>query len=79
MELLELNKYSLKSYPHGIFKNLIPLPNATIFNLINFNLDGFNQSNFDFSKIKEVKIDNIGMNRENNYINFLNNLLIWKY
>ena len=75
MELLELNKYSLKSYPHGIFKNLIPLPNATIFNLINFNLDGFNQSNFDFSKIKEVKIDNIGMNQENNYINFLNKFI----
>ena len=72
-ELLELNKNSLKSYPHGIFKYLIPLPNATIFNLINFNLEEFNQSDFNFSKIKEVTIDNIELNQENNYINFLNN------
>ena len=72
-ELLELNKNSLKSYPHGIFKHLIPLPNATIFNLINFNLEEYNQSDFNFSKIKEVTIDNIELNQENNYINFLNN------
>ena len=72
-ELLELNKNSLKSYPHCIFNYLIPLPNATIFNIINFNLDEFNQKDFNFSKIKEVIIDNIGINQENNYINFLNN------
>lgn len=72
-ELLELNKNSLKSYPHGIFKYLIPLPNATIFNIINFNLDEFNRENYNFSKIKEAIIDDIGMNQENNYINFLNN------
>ena len=72
-ELLELNKNSLKSYPHGIFKYLIPLPNAKIFNIINFNLDESNQKDCNFSKIKEVIIDNIGINQENNYINFLNN------
>lgn len=70
--LLELNQNSLKVYPHGIFKNLIPLPNATIFNLNGLNIEEFNESNYNFSKIKKCFVGYIELNQENNYINILN-------
>ena len=70
--ILELNKNSLKIYPHANFKYLIPLPNASIFNLIDLNLECFSYFNYEFSKIKEAEVDNIELNQENNYLNFLN-------
>ena len=70
--LLELNKNSLKIYPHGIFKYLFFLPNANIFNLFDLNLENFEESNYDFTKIKKVVIENIEYNQENNYIKLLN-------
>ena len=70
--LIELNKNSLKLYPHGIFKYLYFLPNATEFNLIDLNLEGFDESSYYFSKIKNAYVDNIELNQENNYIKLLN-------
>ena len=69
--LIELNKNSLKVYPHCKFKYLIPLPNATIFNIFNLDLKDFNEQNYDFSKIKKVRIDNTNSEPED-YINILN-------
>ena len=73
--ILEFNQNSLKGYPHGIFKHLIPLPNATIFNLIDLNIEEFNDSNFDFSKIKKCVVGYIKLNHEKNYINILNRFI----
>ena len=70
--ILELNQNSLKVYPHGDFKYLIPLPKASVFNLIDLNLEDFNSSNYDFSNIKRAVVGNIENNQENNYINILN-------
>ena len=73
--LLELNKNSLKAYPHGNFKLLAPLPNATKFNIINLNLEDFNHLNYNFSKIKEAFIEYNESSQENScydYINILN-------
>ena len=71
--ILELNKNSLKAYPHGNFKLLIPLPNATKFNIINLNLEDYNELNYDCSKIKEALIGYNASSQDNNcYINFLN-------
>ena len=52
-ELMELNKESLEIYPHGKIQYLIPLPNATVFNLSDF--EGEITENFDLSKITKVE------------------------
>jgi hypothetical protein len=71
-QILELNKNSLKAYPHGKFKFLAPLPKANIFNLMDLNIDGFIETNFDFSQIKKAVIETIELDQVNNYIYFLN-------
>ena len=70
-KLLELNKESLVSYPHGKIEYLIPLPNAYIFNLRDFkgNLD---TNIYNLNKIIDIKSINCGINEEENIINFLN-------
>ena len=70
-KLMELNKESLISYPHGLIEYLIPLPNAYIFtlsDLSNVNLD----YNYNLSKIKIVNGIRIGEDEEKLYITFLN-------
>jgi hypothetical protein len=72
-KLMELNKDSLISYPHGIIDFLIPLKNAYIFTLTDLKYDNNILNNeFDLSKITIVNGIRIGENDENLYINFLN-------
>ena len=73
--LLELNKNSLKLYPHGIFKYLFFLPNANEFNLIDLNLENFDELSYDFSKIKKAFVGNIELEQEDNYIKLLNKFI----
>ena len=70
-KLLELNKNSLISYPHGKSEYLIPLPNAYIFTLTELNMTNLNNE-YNFSKITIVNGIRLGENEENMYINFLN-------
>ncbi len=61
-ELMELNKESLETYPHGKIEYLIPLKNAYIFNLSE--LEGEINDNFDLSKITQVEGISIGFEDE---------------
>ena len=69
--LMELNKESLISYPHGKVDYLIPLSNAYIFTLTDLSYINLNQE-FNLLKITTVNGIRIRENEENLYINFLN-------
>ena len=70
-KLIELNKESLISYPHGKLEYLIPLPNAYIFTLTELSFIQLD-NNYDLSKIIIVNGIRIGEDEENKYIDFLN-------
>ena len=68
-EILKLNKESIACYPHGKFEYLIPLPNASIFDISG--LKGDIDNNYNFTKIKCIK----GIPPDNENENLLINLL----